>query len=280
MKSILVPIDFSACSENALVFAIRLAAKIKSTIQVLNVSSFNSDGIENPTMVSLAIEEQMERSKKLMKRSIQKTLDSVRASIDRIPTIQANAEMGVVGTKIYDIASNNQSNFIVMGTQGENSILDKYLGSIAANILENAPCPVIVIPESAKFKEKMVLGYATDLQDADPFEIWKSSKLLKSFQPEIRCVHFTEKQVVNKDKMEKLNAYFSEVVPDLKIAFYNLPVKDKVKGMNDFIENQNINMLVMYKPQRNFFDALFHRSFTKKMAMHINIPLLVIKEKR
>ena len=52
-------------------------------MQVLNVSSFNSDGIENPTMVSLAIEEQMEQSKKFTKRSIQKALDSVRASIDK-----------------------------------------------------------------------------------------------------------------------------------------------------------------------------------------------------
>lgn len=37
MKSILVPIDFSACSENALVFAIQLAAKIQATIEVLNM---------------------------------------------------------------------------------------------------------------------------------------------------------------------------------------------------------------------------------------------------
>ncbi len=243
----------------------------------LNVISIDSSRMENPTMVSLAIEKQFMHSEKLVKMSIQKAKESVRASIDKMPVIQPIVEMGLVGTKICDVASSNKSDFIVMGTQGENSALDKYLGSITSNLLKKTPCSVIVIPEFAKFKEEMVLGYATDLQDVAPFEIWKSGKLLKPFQPEIKCVHFNEKQIVDISEMEELVAYFTEVVPDLNITFYNIPVKDKVKDINDFIENQSINMLAMYKPQRNFFAALFHRSFTEKMALHTNVPLLVLK---
>ena len=166
-----------------------------------------------------------------------------------------------------------------MGTQGENSTLDKYLGSTASNVLKSAPCPVIVIPENAELEKKMQLGYATDFLDADPFEIWKAVKLFQPFQPKIKCIHFNEEQVYNENRIKELTSYFTETVPELNIEIFSLPVKDKVEDMNDFIRNQNINMLVMYKPNRSFFDSMFHKSYTQQMAKHINIPLMVLIEK-
>jgi len=277
MKKILVPIDFSDCADNALVFAIQLAVKIQADIRVINIAALNSDEMRHPITVSLVIEEQKKEAKKLMKRSIKNALKKVDLSIDKIPIITANIEMGLIGPKICEAAIKYKSDFIVMGTQGAQNTLNKYLGSIAYNILTTAPCPVIVIPQFAGINEKMTLGYATNLQNADPFEIWKAGKLLNGVLSEIKCVHINEEQLINTEKTQELAAYFAEVAPNQKIAFHNLSVKDKVKGMSDFIENQNIHMLVMYKPQRNFFDSLFHRSFTKKMVLHINIPLMVIK---
>lgn len=275
---ILVPFDFSACAENALRFAIRLSDKIDANLLVLNVAAFDANGMENPTIVLSAVNELKGQLKTRIKKAITKATKSVRPSIDTNPLIQTNVEIGKIEATICDQAIINQSDYIVIGTQGENSTLDKYLGSVASNILNNAPCPVIVVPKNAELKTEMAMAYATDFSDATPFEIWKAVKFFKPFQPQIKCVHFNEKQVDNQDKIKELESYFSESAPDLNITFYSLPVKDKVKDMNDFIRNNKINMLVMYKPKRNFFDLLFHKSYTKKMAMHTNIPLMVLKE--
>ena len=70
-----------------------------------------------------------------------------------------------------------------MGTQGENSTLDRYLGSVAANVMNSAYCSVIVVPESADFSNEIEMGYATDFSEADPFELWRAVKLLQPFKP-------------------------------------------------------------------------------------------------
>jgi nucleotide-binding universal stress UspA family protein len=278
ITKILVPIDFSACSENALVFALQLADKIKANLRLVTVLNIEGADIENTAYALDVIEERKVHSKKRMIKFIEKTIERVRASLDEIPTTQISIEIGNVEARICDVATRNQADYIVMGTQGENSTLDKYLGSVASNVLKNAPCPVMVIPEDAELEENMQLGYATDFLDADPFEIWKAVKLFQPFQPKVKCVHFNEKQIYNEDKIKELETYFTETASELNVEFFSLPAEDKVKDMNDFVENENINMLVMYKPHRSFFESIFHKSYTQKMAKHTNVPLMVLIE--
>ena len=64
----------------------------------------------------------------------------------------------------------------------------------------------------------------------------------------------------------------------MDIKFYSVSVKNMVKDLNEFIDNENINMMVMYKPKQNFFESIFHKSFTKEMSMHVEVPLLILKE--
>lgn len=280
VTKILVPIDFSECSENALAFAMQLADKIKANLILLNVLNFDAGSMENFAFVVDEAENQTEQSRIRIHKSIKKVTENIRASLDEAPSIQTNIEIGNVEAKICEVALKNEVDYIVMGTQGENSALDKYLGSVASNVLKNAPCSVMVIPENTELAKKLVLGYATDFSDADPFEIWKAMTLFKPFQPTIKCVHFNEQQVDDEDKIKELERYFSETSPELNVELYSLQVEDKVKDMNDFIEEHNINTLVMYQPKRSFFESIFHKSYTQKMAKHSSIPLLVFKESK
>lgn len=278
ITKILVPVDFSACSGNALEFALQLADKIKANIQVLHVPLFDSGVGENPVSFTLAIQERIRQSRKQMKHFTKKATESVRVYLDEDPSIQTSIELGKIEFTIRNVAASNEIDYIVMGTQGRKSTLNRYLGSMASNIVKNAPCSVIVIPENAEFNKEIDLGYATDFSEDGPFEIWKAVKLFKPFQPEIKCFHFNAKQVDNVDKIKALKSFFAEAAPELNMKFYNLPVDNKLNYMTNFIENQNINMLVMYKPKRTFFESIFHKSYTQKMALHTNIPLLVLKQ--
>jgi len=275
---ILVPVDFSKCSENALSFAIALADKIKANIEVLYVQAIDTSNMENPVIGLTVIQEQISQSRKRLIKFVQNATENIRSTLGEHPSIQNNIEIGRIEATICNVATEKEIDYILMGTQGENSTLDKYLGSVASNVIKNAPCPVLVIPENSDFEKKLVIGYATELMDADPFEIWKTIKLFKPFQPEIKCVHFKEKQDNKEDKIKEMEHYFSETAPEINIEFYSLSVKDKVNDMNDFIIEHNVDILVMYKPNRTYFDSMFHKSYTQKMAKHTKIPLLVIKE--
>jgi nucleotide-binding universal stress UspA family protein len=272
--NILVPIDFSDCSEKALAFVIQFADKIKANVLVLNVTSIASSRVGNPATALLAVQEQISQAKRRTVESVKKVTESVRSTLDEVPSIEIDVEVGSVESVICDTAAGNEIDYIMMGTQGENSILDKYLGSVASNVLINAPCPVMVIPEKTELPKKIVMGYATDFSDADRVEIRRAVRLFGPFQPEVKCVHFSGEQEFKEDKIIELAQFFAETASELNIEFCSSPVKN----VDEFIGEKDINLLVMYKPQRTFFESLFHKSVTQDMAQHTNIPLLVLKE--
>lgn len=274
---ILVPVDFSTCSENALIFAIQLADNINADLQVLHVPLFDSGVGENPVALSIAIQEQIQQSKEQMRKFIKKATESLEGYLNQTPTLQTSIELGKVEFTILDEAVSNEIDYIIMGTQGERNTIDRYLGTMASSIVKNALCSVLVIPENAKFRKEMGLGYATDFSEVPPFEIGKAVKLFKPIQSTIKCVHFNEKQTDVLDKVRAFKSYFAEIAPELNLEFHNLPVSNTVQYMNSFIEDQQIDMLVMYKPKRTFFESIFHKSYTQKMAQHVSIPLLVLK---
>jgi nucleotide-binding universal stress UspA family protein len=61
-----------------------------------------------------------------------------------------------------------------------------------------------------------------------------------------------------------------------KLQFVNLEKGDIITSINTYIDDHHADLLVMAKHNRNFFDRLFHRSLSKKMAFHTHIPLLIL----
>lgn len=276
---ILVPIDFSTCSENALNYALHLADRVDATLEILNVTPYDALPVDYPTFVTSVTEERISISKELMKNKIEKIKRDVTPLLGFAPSIETDIEIGAADAKIVEVASRDQVDFIIMGTQGQNSVLDRFLGSTAVEVVKNAPCPVFVIPEQAKFNEDMLIGYATDFKDADAFEIWRITKMLQPFQADITAVHLSENGELVKDKIDDFKGFFRDNAPYVDIRFYSFLSKDMVADLNTFIQNHKINLMVVYKPKRSFFERLFHTSFTKKMVRHTEVPLLILNEK-
>lgn len=280
-KKILVPIDFSPCSENALAYAIQLAARIKAAIYVLNVIAVDIEDTENPYVVDMMVNKQIETATQSLNNSITKVKKNIGPLLEGLPEIETNIEIGSVSSKISDIAKRDQIDFIIMGTQGENSISDRILGSTASTAVKRAPCPLIIIPEGASFQPSITMGYASNLVNLDPFEIWRATKLIKPIQlTAIHCIHFDEKQKYPDEKLDEFKSFFAEHAPDLCIYFYLVRTEDKVEDLNAFITGHHINLMVMYRPLRSFWRALLSGSFTQKMSKHIKVPLLILKEEK
>lgn len=276
---ILVPIDFSNAADNALAFAFRLADKINATVEVLHVTTPDSPPLDYPSFVMIAVEEKIRLSRQSMNKTLKRVRKDVSTLLDSFPDVQTDIEVGVPSTKIVDIALRDQVNFIVMGMQGKNSRWDRMFGSTTVSVLKYSPCPVFVIPERAKFREEMVVGYATDFLDADPFEIWKASKLLQNVQSKMIAIHLNDQAKYSIGKIEEMENFFAENAPSIDIKFYSILSKDMGNDLNSFVDLHNINLMVMYKPKRNFFERIFYKSFTKEMTLSTEVPLLIFKEK-
>jgi nucleotide-binding universal stress UspA family protein len=75
ITKILVPIDFSMCSKNALVFALQLADTIKADLRLLTVLDFDGSDMENTAYALDVMEERKVQSKNRIIKFIEKTTE-------------------------------------------------------------------------------------------------------------------------------------------------------------------------------------------------------------
>lgn len=278
---ILVPTDFSFSAENAFRHAVLMADKMDAEIMLLNVVNPEVSMANVPVAVEIAINEKMKVAKQKLFELTSKVLSQTIQQIKNVPMVFTEIEMGNPEAIIDRYASENKYDFICMGTRDEHGAVDKIFGSVAANVVKKAPCPVFVIPEFAAYRETTLVTYATNLTEVDPYEIWRVSKLLEPFHPIIRCVHFSdsEKEETTQIDMEELKSFFSENAPALQITFHEITTENKLDSMLEFLDSFDTNLLVTYSPHRNYWQRLMHRSFTKKMALESKTPMLVLRKK-
>lgn len=280
-KKILVPVDFSLSSENAFRHAILTADKLEAEITLIHVVNPDVAVVEVPIAVEIAVHEQMKIAKQKLYEITSNIMAQVLQLLQNVPVVLTEIELGNPFGAINRYAKTNNFDFIFMGTRNKHGAVDKIFGSVASNVIKNAPCPVMVIPEFAVYRDTTLVTYATDLEEVDPYEIWNVAKLLKPFHPIIRCVHFNENErdLNSAINMSELKAFFSENAAALQITFHEISTENKEESMLEFLETFDTNLLVAYRPERRFWKNLFHKSFTKKMALETKVPFLVLRKK-
>lgn len=280
VPKILVPIDFSDCSNNAFRYAMRVADQINGTIELLHVIYPGAPILDQPISTEIFLEERIKAARASLRKTEEEIMTQTLVHLKNTPSIVADIEVGGPVRTIVDISKRDDVSLIIMGTRGHHDLLERTVGSVAFGTVRGAECPVMIIPENADYDPEMVIAYATDFRESDPFEIWRVADLFESFKPTIRCLHLDSEKGSKKGSlsMEKLEAFFSKKAPELQIAFHEISSQNFKEDLHAFTEIYGVNCLVMYRPHRNFFERIFHNSLTKEMVLHTKVPLMILNE--
>jgi nucleotide-binding universal stress UspA family protein len=140
LKHILVPSDFSACSDAAVRYGLELARKFGATLHLLHVvqdpasQPWASEGFAVPL---LEVVDQWQKDAKVrLERSIPPE-DHINAVV--------TCTIASPFPEILHYAAVNDIDLIVMGTHGRGGVSHMLLGSIAEKVVRRAPCPVLTV---------------------------------------------------------------------------------------------------------------------------------------
>lgn len=136
---ILVPMDFSACSKNALRYAMRIAAPSNARLHLLYVD--DDPGLIQPTTAKEVRDEFEDRM-------AMRFLDVMTAEErDRFRTVMA-VRCGTAYHEIEKYAQELGIDLIVLGSVGRSAIADAFLGSVAHHVMRKACCPVVAVRQT------------------------------------------------------------------------------------------------------------------------------------
>lgn len=268
--NILVPTDFSPCADHALTFASLLAKKNNQGVVLVHV--YSPIDMANTAMIDF-VEREMETAKKDLTEKL--NVLSTRVSEDHSIVCGSSLRIGSLTENILREASEADCSMIVMGTEGATGLTKLLFGSRTNSVIENSDYPVLAVPVQSHLVLPKKIVFATNFFDSDLDTLKQLLELVRAWQPEIYLLHVSHENM--RSERDYIETFSKTVMNETRykhVYYYVLPHDNDERGIELFIKSVNADMLVLSTRKRSFIERLFNASLTKRIAYHLQVPLL------
>ncbi|HLP12366.1 MAG TPA: universal stress protein [Flavobacteriales bacterium] len=269
MKTILVPTDFSEAAKNAADYAAGLAKDLKARIILLNVSEKPivltevPGKITDPDKLTRACEESLKNESKRL----------AQTGVD----VKYHLRTGFLSDEILEDEKN--ASLVVMGLKGTSNLDAVVIGSMTTSVLHKSSKPVLVIPDQAKYIAPTKIVFACDYSPSMNVNALNALKeFIKPFDSVVYVVNIREEEeLIEID--HQVNMKLEHKLANVKHIYSHPRTADIAEGINKYVNEHNASMVVVVPHHYNLVDRIFHKSMSKKIALHTHVPLLALPEK-
>lgn len=266
IPKIMVPVDYSQTSSNALDYAIEIAKTRDYVVQIVHVYHPVTAEFDGITMIDPHIEQ-------VKRKEFHAYVNARIAEQDLKPFLQAEFIVGYASEEIIR-SSKEQTSLIIMGSTGSGTF-KKWFGSVSLEVMKKAHAPVLLIPKNREYHPFTSVLYASDQTDLDRSALNHLSRILPTENIHLHVLHVEQDP---HEFLETLENCIPEGVNKNQVITKQVASENIVEGIRKYSVENKIDLIVMTRKTRKFWDTLFHSSVTNKMATYSEIPLLVFHE--
>lgn len=272
MQTILVPVDFSPASKNALLYAANLAKVVEARLFLLHAYMLPTPISEVPFVMTSAESLQHENED-----IIKKSAEELAAQFH----VETNWEVriGIASDEIKSTTREQTIDLVIMGMKGAGGF-EKIIGSTTTNVIRKVRVPVLIIPHDAGYAPVSNIVYASDFTYKKSFHLFDPLlNLAKKFKSVINILHIqlthtTESPAILMGKKE-----LEDIFVGYEHRFVTIEEKSVTTGINFYLQKNAASLLVMVAHKHDFFERIFSKNHTKEMAYETHIPMLVLQDK-
>jgi nucleotide-binding universal stress UspA family protein len=270
MNTLIVPTDFSTTADNSLQYAVAFAKAYNFSVTLFHSVSFATIGSVN----SLHPIEHGEQFLVDAEHSLREKIIQLKRDYPEVEFHQV-AMVGSLMDNLLEVCQQLSPIAIIMGITGTNSSMDKIIGSNATTIAQELKYPVIIVPKGAEFKPIQTVTFACDLKNvvaSTPLVSIRTFMKLFASKLHVLNVDYHNRNFTPRtpEEMHILDTMLDEVPHE----FQFIEDEDVQHAINAFVEQHQIDMLIMIPKKHNLWDTIFKKSHTKEMAYHSHVPIL------
>lgn len=276
MKNILLPTDFSENSWNSISYASQLFKNEECTFYLLNTYKLVAYGAEFsvPNPAEFGLLESIKTASE----------DGLKRITERIQDDFNNPKHKIVEKSVFDsltgamdgLHSEYKMDYVVMGTKGATGAKKVLFGSNTVDVLNDAKCPVLAIPDYFIFETPKQILFPSDYNILfDENHIKPIIDIAKHYESKVNSLHvyqekrFTDEQIKNRSILEN---YFEGI----NFEFHTLEKQKIPEAVEKFKVDANVDLLVMINNKHSFFENLFFKNKINEIGFSLEIPFLVI----
>jgi nucleotide-binding universal stress UspA family protein len=262
MNKILVPVDFSDTSLNALSYAIKLFGGSEVEFTVLHTYEV-STGAFRMKSIDWILEEDAERE---MDALIKRMEREEPAAVLKPKIVKSNAV-----SAITSLGNSGSYDFIIMGTKGASGLKEVFIGSVASGVISNTQAPVLVVPDNYLYRPWNEIVFAIGnipLSSASVVNPLRELAMLHSCK--INVLHIAEGEKLD---LEEVLSTIEDLNPSVTYAFGAGKINER---LNDYLTENDAGLLCLIRSNKDFFSRIFNESVTLKQTFNSPVPLLIL----
>lgn len=295
LNQILVPIDFSECSKQALRYAVPLARQLDGKISLLHVV----DWLIAPAALSAVVTEENR-----IEEAAQRKLDELaRANVPPELLGSTLVRTGRAYRVITHAARGLRMDLIVIATQGRTGLKRALLGSTAERVVRHAACPVLTIRSNTEAKSPSTKSRSLarcinrilvpmDFSPRSRVAVRFAVGLAQTMKARIGLLHVVQPlpinsakyraEVIQCDAEAKLEARrtlkaLAALVPE-GIKTEELLRQDvRYRGITDAAREWKCDLIVLPTRGRSDFEYIVLGSTAGRVVRHAPCPVLVVR---
>lgn len=276
MKKIIVPIDFSKHSENALKAAALLANKTNASIVALHMLNLQEVNLsESPSY-------QQEKTVfflKLAEKKIKEFLNKeYLKEVEVVPLIKHYK----VFSEINAIAKEINADVIVMGSHGASGLKEFFIGSNTEKVIRFSDIPVLVLKNNLTDVNFNDIVFATDFSEkAIPaFKKMLATLAVFNAQKHLLYVNLPNEEFRTTPEMDELAHNFlmkAEGNIDRLINVNFVCAKTIESGILDFSSAIGADLITTATHGRKGLSHIFSGSISEDLSNHSALPIMTFK---
>ncbi len=270
---ILALTDLTTLSKVGVLYSAKLSEALNAKLIVINVltidklSQMRSGFNFNDEIIKRQIKEREKECLRFMEEIRRET------SCDLIIEVLVE-KGGSFEETVNTFASLQRCDLIVMSTKGASGFKKSFLGSNASAVIgDNSSIPVLTVPEFAFFKGLNDIVYASDMNRL-PEEIEKLLPLAKLFNATIHVLNIYQRDTIPKINEITMTENLQNKFNYQKIDCIYILNSDVKRGIDQYLNGRNPDLIAMFSGKRNFFERIFKKSSSKEMVSNSNVPIL------
>jgi len=278
MKKILIPTDFSENSGEAFAYALEMFENETVETHLLHMIPHVSVDQHGVSVDTYVMTELFNRAQEKMNSVEEFGKEYLNSNGFEDFTLKTHVYLGDVIKGIRAKSEELDADLVIVGTQGENhKPIERMFGTVSTALTKKMPCPVLFVPKGYEYKDVDNVIFASNLNPADPFKLWKAIEAIAPHKPLIRYLFVdNEDQKVKEKEINLFKQYVTEYSPTIRTAFNIETGEEPTTVINECVLKYDAELIIMQKLNKPLLANLFSISQTKKMVDNLTVPLLVI----
>ncbi len=266
MKRILVPVDYSPLSVQAVKMAQNLAEKVQGQVYLVHI-------VNSPTMLDESGYEVTTSEEKEAKYAMQ---SFVRAH--HLSPADTLVKLGHLTDDINFYIKRQAIDLVLMASQGASGLREVFIGSNAERIVRHATAPVLIVKGGAETLQLESIALAGSFDKEPPRNIEAVSHLQQLFDTRMHMVEVCVPENMWIKEMILRSMEKFAMANDLKNVRYHIMENfSVVEGLEKFMKQNQVSLLALATHQRHGMQRVFRTSIAESVANHLPSSVLTFR---